>query len=121
MSWTRHAVEFKHVIEFKHAMDYFNGTVHTCRANLMDLDKIVSFYEFFDDYLSQAMSGDFFLAQLDGALVISAENLCQRFSNINQQKKKRKKRKKRKKATFVNISMIVAIVSFVNFCRAMTE
>ena len=96
-------------VEFKYAVDYFKEAIHTYRANLTNPDKTDLFYGSVNDYLSQAMSGDPSVAQLDGVQVISAGSPCQGFSTANQWRENDR--------ALLNVSMVASVVAFVDFYR----
>ena len=96
-------------VEFKYAVDYFKEAIHTYRANLSNPDKTDLFYGSVNDFLSQAMSGDPSVAQLDDVQVISAGSPCQGFSNANQWRENDR--------ALLNVSMVASVVAFVDFYR----
>lgn len=96
-------------VDFIYAVDYFKEAIHTYRANTTNLDKTDLFYGSVNDYLSQAMSGDPAVAQLDSVQVISAGSPCQGFSNANQWRENDR--------ALLNVSMVASVVAFVDFYR----
>lgn len=98
-------------VEMRWAVDIDPHAIHSYKANLTHPDDVKLYFGSVNDYLFQAMSGQYngLMARPGEVEVIVGGSPCQGFSNANQHKGG--------ESSLTNVSLIAAFAAFVDFYR----